>query len=47
VGPKTGLDDIQKRRFLTLPEFELGPLRLLALSKSIYRLHYRGYDNGA
>jgi hypothetical protein len=26
VGPKAGLDDMEKRKFLTLPGLELGPL---------------------
>jgi hypothetical protein len=26
VGPKTGLDDVEKRKILPLPGLELGPL---------------------
>jgi hypothetical protein len=26
VGPRTGLDDVEKRKFLTLPVLELRPL---------------------
>jgi hypothetical protein len=26
VGPRTGLDDVEKRKFLTLPGLELRPL---------------------
>jgi hypothetical protein len=26
VDPRTGLDDVEKRKFLTLPGFELRPL---------------------
>jgi hypothetical protein len=35
VGPRAGLDDVEKRKFLTLPGLEL---RLL----SLYRLRYPG-----
>jgi hypothetical protein len=40
VDPRTGLDDVEKRKFLTLPGLELRPLDLLARSQSIYRLRY-------
>jgi hypothetical protein len=26
MGPRTGLDDVERRKFLTLPELELRPL---------------------
>jgi hypothetical protein len=26
VGPRAGLDDVERRKFLTLPGFELDPL---------------------
>jgi hypothetical protein len=34
VGPKTGLDDVKKRKFLTLPGLELQPFRRPARSQS-------------
>jgi hypothetical protein len=42
VGPRTVLDDVEKRKFLTLPG--LGPRRLCrpARSLSLYRLSYHG-----
>jgi hypothetical protein len=42
VGPTTGLDDVEKRKFLTLPELELRPLGLPARSQLLYRLSYPG-----
>jgi hypothetical protein len=36
VGPRAGLDDVEKRKFLTLPGLELRPVR----SPSLYRLSY-------
>jgi hypothetical protein len=38
VGPRAGLDDVGKRKFLTLPGLELLPR--LARSQSLYRLRY-------
>jgi hypothetical protein len=32
VDPRAGLDDVEKRKFLTLPGLELGPLGHLAHS---------------
>jgi hypothetical protein len=40
VGSRAGLGDVEKRKFLTLPELELRPLSLPARSQSLYRLHY-------
>jgi hypothetical protein len=40
VDPRGGLDDVENRKFLTLPELELQPLRRPARSQSLYRLHY-------
>jgi hypothetical protein len=37
VGPGTGLDDVEKRKFLTLPVLELRPLGQ-PRSQSLYRL---------
>jgi hypothetical protein len=42
VGPRAGLDDVEKRKFLTLPGLELRPLRRPARSQSLYRLRYPG-----
>jgi hypothetical protein len=50
VGPRASLDDVEKRKFLILPELELRPLGREALgrearSQSLYRLRYPGsYD---
>jgi hypothetical protein len=38
VGPRAGLDDVEKRKFY--PESELRPLRREARSQSRYRLRY-------
>jgi hypothetical protein len=38
VGPRAGLDDVKKKKFLTLPGFELRPLGRPARSQSLYRL---------
>jgi hypothetical protein len=40
VGPRAGLDDPEKRKFLTLPGLELRPLSHLARSMWLYRLLY-------
>jgi hypothetical protein len=40
VSPKAGLDDVEKRKFFTLPGLELRPLRRPARSQSLYRLRY-------
>jgi hypothetical protein len=40
VGSRVGLDDVEKRKILTLPGFELRPLGLPARSQSLYRLSY-------
>jgi hypothetical protein len=42
VGPKDGLDEVKKRKFLTLPGLELRPLGRSASSQSLYRLRYPG-----
>jgi hypothetical protein len=41
VGPRTGLDDMEKRKFLALPRLELRPLGRPASSQSLYRLSYQ------
>jgi hypothetical protein len=38
--PRVGLDDAEKRKFLTLPGLELRPLGRSARSQSLYRLSY-------
>jgi hypothetical protein len=40
VGPRAGLDDMEKRKFLTLPGLELRPLGRPSRSQSLYRLRY-------
>jgi hypothetical protein len=42
VGLRAGLDDVEKGKFLTLPELELGPLGHPARRQSLYRLCYPG-----
>jgi hypothetical protein len=43
VGPRAGLDDVENRKFLTLPGLELRPLGHPARSQSLYRLRYPGW----
>jgi hypothetical protein len=45
VDPRAGLDDVEKRKLLTLPGLELRPLSCPAHSQSLYRLRYPGYGN--
>jgi hypothetical protein len=42
VGPRAGLDDMEKWKFLTLPGLELRPLSRRARSQSLYGLRYPG-----
>jgi hypothetical protein len=42
VGPRDGLDDVEKRKFLTLLGLELRPVGSPARSQSLYRLRYSG-----
>jgi hypothetical protein len=42
VDPRAGLDDVERRTFLTLSGLELRPLGRLARSQSLYRLRYPG-----
>jgi hypothetical protein len=44
VDPRAGLDDVEKRKFLTLRGLELRSLRRPARSQSLYRLRYRIYN---
>jgi hypothetical protein len=45
VDLRASLDDVEKRKFLTSPGFELRPLGRLARSQSLYRLSYPGSRN--
>jgi hypothetical protein len=45
VGPRTGLYDMKKTKFLNLPGLELRPIRRSRRSQSLYRLSYPGYFN--
>jgi hypothetical protein len=47
VGPRTGLGDMEKRKFLTLKGLELRPLSRPTRSQSLYRLRYPGQTRGA
>jgi hypothetical protein len=40
VDPRSGLDDVEKRKFLTLPGLGLQTLGPSACSQSLYRLCY-------
>jgi hypothetical protein len=42
VGSRTGRDDVEKRKFLTLPGLELRPLGRPVRIQSLYRLCYPG-----
>jgi hypothetical protein len=42
VDHRASLDDVEKRKFLTLPGLELRPLGRPARSPSLYRLSYPG-----
>jgi hypothetical protein len=42
VGPRTGVDEGEKRKFLNLPGLELRPLGRPGRSQSLYRLRYLG-----
>jgi hypothetical protein len=42
VGLRAGLDDVEKRKFLTLTGLELLHFGRLARSQSLYRLRYPG-----
>jgi hypothetical protein len=46
VDPRTGLDDVEKRKFLTLPGLELRPLSRPARSQSQYRLTTEKWSTG-
>jgi hypothetical protein len=42
VDPTASMDNVENRKFLTLPGFELRPLGRPAGSQSLYRLRYPG-----
>jgi hypothetical protein len=42
VGPRTGLDDVERRKFLTLRGLELRPFGHPARNQSLYRVSYPG-----
>jgi hypothetical protein len=42
MGPRNSLDDVEKRKFLTLPGLELRSFSSPARSQSLYRLRYNG-----
>jgi hypothetical protein len=42
VDPRASLDDVVKRKFLTLPGLKLRPLGRPAHSQSLYQLRYPG-----
>jgi hypothetical protein len=46
VDPRAGLDDVEKRKFFTLPGLELKLLGRRARSQSLYRLGYPGECRG-
>jgi hypothetical protein len=43
VDPRAGLDDVKKRKFLTLPGLELQSFSRPARSQSLYRPRYPGF----
>jgi hypothetical protein len=43
VDPEIGLDDVEKRKFFTLPGLEHRPLGHLTRIQSLYRLRYPGF----
>jgi hypothetical protein len=45
VGLRTSLDDVVKRKFLSLPGLELRLLRRHALSQSLYNCVTRAYKS--
>jgi hypothetical protein len=44
MGPRAGLNDVEKGKFLTLPRLDLRTLGRPARSQSLYRLRYPGDD---
>jgi hypothetical protein len=46
VGPRTGLDDVERRKLLPLPGLELRTLCHPVRMQSLYRLRYPGSSHG-
>jgi hypothetical protein len=42
MDPRAGLNDVENRKFLTLPGLELPPFGLPTRIQLLYRLHYPG-----
>jgi hypothetical protein len=42
LGPRAGLDYLEKRKLLTLPGLELRPIGRPVRNQSLYRLNYPG-----
>jgi hypothetical protein len=42
VGPRTGANEVERRKMLHLQGLELRPVSRIAHSQSLYRLHCRG-----
>jgi hypothetical protein len=42
VDPRAGLDEVKKRKFMTLPGLEFRPVHHPARSQLLYRLRYPG-----
>jgi hypothetical protein len=45
VDPRAGLDDVERRKILTLPGLELRPLGRPTRSQSLYQLRYHGFSS--
>jgi hypothetical protein len=45
VGPRDGLDDVEKRKFLTPLELDFRPLGRPARSQSLLVQHYSGFQS--
>jgi hypothetical protein len=45
LDPRAGLDDVEKRKFLTLPGLELRPFSRPACSQALCRLRYCKHGN--
>jgi hypothetical protein len=45
VDPRAGLDDMEKRKLLSLPGLELRPLGHPDRNQSLYRLSYPGFSH--
>jgi hypothetical protein len=43
VDLRAGLDNVEKRKFFTIPGLELRTLGRLSRSQSLYRLRYPGF----